>query len=152
MASADQQVGKCLACDVVAGRVVPPGGVILDDGLWIVDHSTSPVLLPGFLIVKPKRHVESIADLTADEAAALGPLLRRVLAAVNGALGAERVYVTSFGEAVRHVHWYIVPRYAGMPAKGPEVIRMMFEERPWLASYAEGAAAAEKVRRALEPR
>jgi diadenosine tetraphosphate (Ap4A) HIT family hydrolase len=123
---------------------------MLDDGLWVVDHSTSPVLLPGFLIVKPKRHVESIGELTVDEASSLGPLLTRAVAAVSGALGAERVYVTSFGEVFRHVHWYIVPRYAGMPATGPEVIRMMFEERPWLASDGEGAAAAGKVRAWLE--
>jgi diadenosine tetraphosphate (Ap4A) HIT family hydrolase len=141
---------SCLACDVIDGRVVAPGGVILDDGLWLVDHSTSPVLLPGFLIIKPRRHVEGIAELTTEEAAALGPLLRRVCRAVMEALRPERVYVCSFGEAVRHLHWYVVPRYAGMPATGPAVISAMFADRSWAAPDSAAIEAADKVRALLK--
>jgi diadenosine tetraphosphate (Ap4A) HIT family hydrolase len=140
----------CLACDVLSGRVVAPGGVIYEDDHWVVDHSTSPVVLTGFVIIKPKRHVEHVGELNDAEAAALGPLLRDVSCAVRTALGAEKVYACSFGEAVGHVHWYVVPRYAGMPAQGPAVVQMMFSaEHPWAASDEAAAEAADKVRAAL---
>lgn len=44
---------ECIACDVISGKIVPPGGIILDDGVWVLSHSISPVLLRGWLILKP---------------------------------------------------------------------------------------------------
>ncbi len=61
--------GSCLACDTIAGKISPPGGVIYQNEHWLVDHAVSPAPLRGFLIVKSKRHVEDIADLTLAEAA-----------------------------------------------------------------------------------
>jgi diadenosine tetraphosphate (Ap4A) HIT family hydrolase len=123
--------------------------VIFDDGLWVVDHSTSPVLLAGFLIVKPRRHVDHVGDLSDEEAAALGPLLRDTARAAQRSLGAAKVYVCSFGEAVGHVHFYVVPRYEGMPPEGPEVLRLMFEERRWATDDASAVEAARLVREEL---
>ena len=60
----------CLACDANAGRLKAPGGVIYEDDLWRVEHALSPALLRGWLIVKPRRHVEHLAELTRDEASA----------------------------------------------------------------------------------
>lgn len=99
-----------MACDVIEGRLKPPGGVIYEDELWIVDHSLSPVVLKGWLIVKPKRHVEHLSELTAEEAARFGPLAQMTCLALTRALGPERVYLCSFGEWVHHVHVYVVPR------------------------------------------
>ena len=142
-------VDECLACDVLSGKVAVPGGVIYEDAWWRVDHSTSPVLLAGFLIIKPRRHVEQIAELTAEEAAAFGPLLTRTTRAVQQALGAEKVYVCSFGEAEHHVHYYLVPRLPHMPATGPELILQMFNERSWATTDEAAAAAAAAVRAAI---
>ena len=58
------------------GGSSPPGG-ILDDGLWVLSHSVSPVLLRGQLILEPRRHVEHLAELTEPEAGSLGPLIGR---------------------------------------------------------------------------
>ena len=49
--------------------------------LWAVQHCVGPLGV-GTLIVKPKRHVVHVWDLDEDEAAELGPLLRRVSGAV----------------------------------------------------------------------
>ncbi len=72
------------------GRVAAPGGTILDDGSWHVDHAVEPPFSRGWLVVKPHRHVESIAELNAAESVALGPLLRRVALALERARGAAR--------------------------------------------------------------
>ena len=55
---------SCLPCDILEGRIAPPGGVIHEAEHWVVDHSISPVRLKGWLIIKPKRHCEHIAELT----------------------------------------------------------------------------------------
>jgi len=140
----------CMACDANAGRLTAPGGVIYEDDLWRVEHALSPVLLCGWLIVKPRRHVEHLADLTLDEAAALGPLVQRLCGALQRALAAQRVYVCSFGELVNHVHFYVLPRYADMPRDGLEVLRLMFgPEAPFACGDDDAAAAAGQVRAAL---
>jgi diadenosine tetraphosphate (Ap4A) HIT family hydrolase len=99
----------------VAGEVSAPGKVILDDGLWFVSHHTGPYTDPGELIVKTRRHCESLAELTPAEAAALGPLLRAAVAALERVIVAERIYAVSFNERVRHVHFLLLPRTAAMP-------------------------------------
>jgi diadenosine tetraphosphate (Ap4A) HIT family hydrolase len=144
----DVEVVGCLACDVVAGRLVSPGGVIYEDESWMLDHAVSPVLLDGFLILKPKRHVEHVGQLSTAEAAALGPLLCAACAAVSEVAGAEQVYVASFGESVRHVHWYLLPRRAGQPASGLGMLQGMFRG-DWACSDEAAAQTAARVRDVL---
>lgn len=107
---------QCPICDEVQGRIGAPGGPIYEDGLWLVSHHTGRYTDPGELLVKLRRHVETVAELTPDEAATLGPVLRAATAAVTSAVRPERVYLASFGERVRHVHFYVLPRTAGLPA------------------------------------
>ncbi len=105
----------CAACAEIAGHVQAPGGVILDDGLWYVSHHTGPFTDPGELIVKTRRHCESLAELTPAEADALGPVLRAGVRALERVVVAERVYAVSFNERIRHVHFLLLPRTADMP-------------------------------------
>lgn len=74
------------------------------------------MLLPGYLVIKLKRHCEDLAELTPEEAAALGSVVRRVCSAACKVVGPERVYVCSWGEGVRHVHFHVIPQPSGMPA------------------------------------
>jgi len=135
---------------VLEGRIEAPGGTILDDGSWHVDQGIGPPLRRGWLIVKSQRHIESVADLRAADSVALGPLLRRLTGAMQRAFGAERVYVCLFGEAVRHVHFHLIPRTSDMPPEGPRLMPDLFsDERRWGCSAEEAAAAAEEVRKAL---
>lgn len=139
----------CLACDVLTGHVRPPGGVIHEDDLWMLDHSTSPILLPGFLILKPKRHVEHIGDLSPAELESFARMLGLGCRAVSRVLAAEKVYACSFGEGIKHIHFYLVPRTRGMPPDGFEVIRAMFDEGRWAASDEEATRVAEAVRESI---
>ena len=76
------------------------GGVIYEDDHWHRDHSVSPCALRGWLILKPKRHVEHLGELTQAEADSMGPLVRATSLSLMRALGAERVYALSMGELV----------------------------------------------------
>src|SRR3972149_10723472 len=97
---------ECLACSLQAetGRV--PGGTIFETKNWMLEHAFD-VPLPGFCILKSKRHVEHVAELNGEESAELGLILQKVTAAVKKATGAEKIYVLSYGEVVRHVHFWI---------------------------------------------
>jgi diadenosine tetraphosphate (Ap4A) HIT family hydrolase len=107
---------SCSLCAELAGRIPAPGGGVFRNEWWEVAHHTGPWTDPGELIVKTRRHVESLAELTPGEAAALGPILRAAVAAVERVVRPERVYVASYGERVRHVHFFLLPRTAALPA------------------------------------
>jgi diadenosine tetraphosphate (Ap4A) HIT family hydrolase len=107
---------SCNVCAELAGRVAAPGGVVFQDEWWQVAHHTGPYTDPGELIVKARRHVESVAQLTDPESAALGPVLRAAVMAVERVVRPERVYVASYGERVRHVHFFLLPRTNSLPA------------------------------------
>jgi diadenosine tetraphosphate (Ap4A) HIT family hydrolase len=72
----------------------------------------------GWLILKPLRHVEAFADVTTDEAASLGPLVRHITGAMIEVLAPARVYVCLYAEAVSHVHFHLIPRDHRMPREG----------------------------------
>jgi diadenosine tetraphosphate (Ap4A) HIT family hydrolase len=137
----------CLACDVNEGRLVPPGGTIFEDDRWRADHELGR-LVRGYVILKPLRHVHELADLTGDESATLGPTLRRLHEAMRTALRTERVYVCSFAETVHHLHFHMIPRYAGMPPLGPDLMPEIFAGR-WSCDEAAAVQAADDVRTAL---
>jgi diadenosine tetraphosphate (Ap4A) HIT family hydrolase len=105
----------CRACAEIRGEISAPGGVIHDDGWWFVSHHTGPETDPGELIVKTRRHCESLGELTEDEAAALGPVLHTAIQALERVVMAERIYAVSFNERLRHVHFLLLPRTAAMP-------------------------------------
>jgi diadenosine tetraphosphate (Ap4A) HIT family hydrolase len=143
----DVEVDRCLACDVNGGLIQPPGGVIHVDDLWQADHELTP-LLRGYVILKPRRHVHHLADLTDDEAATLGPVLRRVLGAMRKALDPERIYVASFAETVHHLHFHLIPRYSDMPGLGPDLMPDVFHGR-WATSTQAAEDAAALIRGAI---
>jgi diadenosine tetraphosphate (Ap4A) HIT family hydrolase len=77
----------------------------------VVEHCVGPLGV-GTLVVKPVRHVTSIADLDAAESAELGPLLARVGAAVRQAVACEQIYVCLWSHAGRvpvHIHFVVQP-------------------------------------------
>ena len=104
-------VGGCIACDLTHGRQLLPGGPIAETAYWRVEHCVGPLGV-GTLLVKPIRHVESVGALSAEEAAALGPLLRQTSMVVAELCRPEQVYVCLWSHADRrpgHVHFVVQP-------------------------------------------
>lgn len=101
----------CEACALTDGRRALPGGRIHERGDWLVEHCVGP-LGTGTLIVKPRRHVTAIGELTDDEAAALGPLLRDASAIASQLVEAEQVYNCLWSHAGGrpvHIHYVVQP-------------------------------------------
>jgi diadenosine tetraphosphate (Ap4A) HIT family hydrolase len=122
----------CLACELADGRRHLPGGLIVRTDHWLVEHCLGPLGL-GTLIVKPERHVTRVADLTDDEAAELGPLLRRASAVAGRLVDAEQTYNCLWSHAGGvpvHIHYVVQPVTAGLMARfqahGPGLQLAMF--------------------------
>lgn len=142
----------CLGCQINAGKIVPPGGMIHRTRYWILDHAMgqtvgAPLPLKGFLMLKAARHVEHMSDLHPGEAAEFGEVLYYVSRALRVVVKPEKIHYFCMGELVRHVHWYIVPRYSHMPASGPEVLSGVFER--WPSTQEEVIEVARRMRETL---
>lgn len=109
---------KCPVCRAVRGE--PPGPVIYDDGLWQVTPTPAPTAAPGALVLTTIRHVPSLAEVSGAEAAALGPLLARLAAALQAETGANWVDVATLADTptdeARHLCLHLIPRGPGAPA------------------------------------
>jgi diadenosine tetraphosphate (Ap4A) HIT family hydrolase len=84
---------------------------VADTERWRVEHTVGPLGV-GTLIVKPLRHVVHVAELTPEEAAGLGPLLRASTAVVTELIRLEQVYVCLWshaGGAPGHIHFVVQP-------------------------------------------
>jgi diadenosine tetraphosphate (Ap4A) HIT family hydrolase len=107
---------------------LPPRERIFDNGLWRVAHALGSAL-PGWLVVVPRRHILSLSELNAREAAALGPLLAALSKALEQELGARKAYVAFFAEAegFAHLHLHVVPRSDALPhqRRGPRVFHYL---------------------------
>jgi diadenosine tetraphosphate (Ap4A) HIT family hydrolase len=57
-----------------------------------------------------------MAELTPQEAAALGCVIQTTCLAVMEVLQPAKVFVCSFGDRVKHVHFWVLPRPRGMQA------------------------------------
>jgi diadenosine tetraphosphate (Ap4A) HIT family hydrolase len=63
-------------------------------------------------LLKPKRHVTRVSDLTNDEAGELGPLLQRSAAVVDELVQPEQVYTCLWSHAggtPGHIHYVVQP-------------------------------------------
>ncbi len=73
-------------------------------------------LCEGHTLVIPKAEVETLDQLTDEQAAAIGRVLPRISRAVLAATGTREFHVVQkngleAGQLVAHVHFHIIPRY-----------------------------------------
>jgi len=120
---------ECLFCQIQQGLIPVIGGPICEDELVMATHYSYdrlPTYL-GYLVVQTRRHAPTFADLTDDEASAVGLLITRLARALKECAGAERCYVVFFGEATPHLHIFITARYPDTP---PEYWRSNIQKWP----------------------
>ena len=109
-------------------ETLPPRERIAADEFWRLAHAFGTAL-PGWLVLLPRRHVTSIADLTGPEAADLGNWQLRGSRAVQQVTGCAKTYVVAFAEAKghSHVHFHLIPRSPELPPelRGPGVFELL---------------------------
>jgi diadenosine tetraphosphate (Ap4A) HIT family hydrolase len=74
-------------------------------------YSPSPVR--GVVLLQPRVHAQSFAELPPVDAAELGPMVGRVQAAIEALGGIGRVHVNYWGDGSAHLHLWFYPRPYG---------------------------------------
>ena len=123
---------RCPFCDT-------PGGAILwQNDLCRVVQADEPGY-PGFCRVIVARHVRENTDLDPAERARLVAVVFAVEEAVREAMRPDKMNVASLGNAVPHVHWHVIPRFADDPH---------FPSPVWCTPRREAVVAPERAARA----
>lgn len=111
-------VSRCDACREVAREVELPGGFVWESESVVAFH-VPPLLEPepqlGRLLVVPRRHADTWADLNLEEASQIGIAASTLAGALREATGAERLYSAVIGHHSPHFHLHLFPRYPGTP-------------------------------------
>jgi histidine triad (HIT) family protein len=104
-------VTGCLFCRIVAHEI--PAAIVYQDDRLVAFKDINPQA-PGHVLVIPRRHIASLNDLSADDDALVGEMVRRA-SAIAGELGfSERGYRTFFncnadaGQTVFHIHLHLL--------------------------------------------
>lgn len=110
---------NCFICRKHKGReAAPPGGYIHEDEYWMVCHAPGKVGPLGTIFIESKRHFLDYAEMTDEESASLGEVLRKIYSALRLHTDAERIYQVTSIEGVPHFHSWLVPRRKDIPERG----------------------------------
>lgn len=107
----------CFVCRILAGNNERPQHFVYEDDKAIAFLDAFPRAY-GYTLVAPKEHREQVtADFTVERYLGLQQLVYRVTEAVREEVGAERMYLFTFGsnQGNSHVHWHVVPLPPGVP-------------------------------------
>jgi diadenosine tetraphosphate (Ap4A) HIT family hydrolase len=101
----------CLLC---AAEDSDAGAVVFRDPLWAAEVVPG-YDVPGWFILRARRHAERITGLDDAELATYARRARDLVAAVTDATGAPATYQLVFGEAYPHFHVLIAARGEDVP-------------------------------------
>jgi histidine triad (HIT) family protein len=101
----------CLFCRIVAGEI--PGQIVHQDDELVAFRDINPQA-PLHVLIVPRRHIATLNDLTPDDDALVGSMVRRAAALATQHGHAERGYRTVFncnraaGQTVFHIHLHLL--------------------------------------------
>jgi histidine triad (HIT) family protein len=109
---------KCVFCAIIRGEV-PACFVGEHEG--VCAFLDARPLFPGHVLVVPREHHETLADLPPEEVPRLFAAVQRVARAVETGLAADGTFVAMnnrVSQSVPHLHVHVVPRRKGDGLKG----------------------------------
>lgn len=111
----------CIFCKIVRGEI--PASTVLETAEATAFLDINPVNR-GHVLVIPKAHATSLAELSDEHSAHIGMLLPRLCRAVRTATQADGFNVVVnggrvAGQTVDHCHFHIIPRFDGDPVNWP---------------------------------
>src|SRR5277367_4901490 len=81
-----------------------PGGYIVEGEHFVAEHAPLQESSAGTVILEARRHLLDFGEMTPAESAELGSVLHRLVPAIKGATGVQRVYFLAVMERVAHFH------------------------------------------------
>jgi histidine triad (HIT) family protein len=137
------EMADCLFCAIAAGAVAAHG-VLADE--HVVAFLDGRPVFKGHVLVVPRAHYVTLADLPAELIGPVFGAVQRVSAAMPVALGAQGSFVGAnniVSQSVPHLHVHVVPRTKG------DGLRGFFWPRVKYASDQEAEQYATRFRAAL---
>ena len=136
----------CFICRKHNGQeAAPPGGYIYEDEYWMVCHAPGKLGPLGTLFIESKRHFLDYAEMTDEESASLGDVMKKIYQALRLHAGAERIYQITLMEGVPHFHSWLVPRGKDVTEHG-----LKFLARDDSCDEEEAIALAKKLRETMK--
>lgn len=136
----------CFICRKHNGQeAAPPGGYIYEDECWMVCHAPAKLGPLGTLFIESRRHFLDYSEMTAEESASLGDVLKRVYSVLRRHTAAERIYQVTLIEGVPHFHSWLVPRRKQDVERG-----MKFLARDDSCSEEDASTLADQLREAMK--
>jgi diadenosine tetraphosphate (Ap4A) HIT family hydrolase len=120
-------VSDCLPCDL---ETADPASVVYRDDTWACEIADG-YDVPGWFILRLRRHAEGWGGPTASELADFGSVSQRLALAIQSATGATGTYFLSFGENYPHFHFLVIARDADLPpeSRGAAILTLRAEGR-----------------------
>jgi diadenosine tetraphosphate (Ap4A) HIT family hydrolase len=130
-------MSECLPCDLEAAD---PAAIIYRDANWSCEIADG-YDVPGWYILRLRRHAEGWSEPTAEELADFGPISQLVANAIQSATGATGVYFMSFGENYPHFHFLVIARDTDLPleSRGAAILGRRTTDRDPETALALGA-------------
>jgi histidine triad (HIT) family protein len=136
-------VAGCLFCSIVSGEV--PSFTVASTDECVAFLDIRPVF-KGHVLVAPRQHVVTLADLPVPVLSPLFGFVQRMSVAVEKGLGAGGSFVAlnnKVSQSVAHLHVHVVPRTKG------DGLRGFFWPRTKYASDEEAESYASRLAEAL---
>lgn len=119
------QHGGCLLCAIENAE---DSSVVFRDELWAAEVVPG-YEVPGWVILRVRRHAERITGLSDEELDSFGRRARDVVAAVSEVMNAPSTYLLVFGENYPHFHVLVAPRGDEVPAdrRAGDILKLRLE-------------------------
>ena len=103
----------CIFCRIARGEI--PCAKVFEDDETLAFMDLGPIV-KGHVLVVPKTHYATLADVPEETLARVHATVKRVAAAQTKALGAQGVNVlqnngAAAGQEVPHLHVHVIPRF-----------------------------------------
>ena len=138
-------MATCVFCRIVAGA--EPAHVAFEDDVAVGFLDIRP-LFPGHVLLVPREHVATLADLPEERVGPLFERARLLSAAMPEAMGSQGSFVAmnnTVSQSVPHLHVHVVPRTKG------DGLRGFFWPRTTYDDEAHAAGTARRIRDVVQP-
>ena len=120
--------GECIFCSMVEGKI--PAKKVFEDETVLAFLDINP-RNPGHTLVIPKKHVETIFDLSDSEAADFFKKVKQIAEKVQAGTNAQGVSLAqsngkAAGQVIPHAHFHVIPRFL---TEGPVGLESMLPSK-----------------------
>lgn len=115
-------------CKICKKHTESDSNHIVDFSYFKLSHAPLESHILGYVYIEPKRHVEHWSEFTENESSELTKIIKYTEQVLKQQLNVERVYLITISEAVRHIHFHVIPRLSDQKLKGLDLIEQATQQ------------------------